>query len=93
MIQRKALSNGLLAHRRDNFYGLRKVDTVERVKHITTGGYTFNAKYDWKIDSYQPNDSLSTIWLTSAPSSDLSSSADITPFAKGTNRFSRQTAI
>src|SRR5712672_1920448 len=45
------------------------------------------------MDSYHPNESLSTIWLTSAPSRDLSNSEEITPFAKGTNRFSRQTAI
>src|SRR5712672_2486076 len=55
--------------------------------------YTFVAKYDWKIDSYQPNDNLSTIWLTSAPSKDRSNSDDSTPSANGTNLFSRQTAI
>src|SRR6266702_5669705 len=93
MIQRKTLPYGLLAHRRYDFYGLRRIDVIERLEQITTRRHTFKAKYDRKMDSYQPNDSLSTIWLTSAPSSDLSSSADRTPFAKGTNLFSRQTAI
>ncbi len=32
MVQRKALPYGLLAHRRYDFYGLRKVDVVERVE-------------------------------------------------------------
>src|SRR5487761_1167930 len=45
------------------------------------------------MDSYQPKESLSTIWLTSAPRRELSYSVEITPFAKGINPFSRQTAI
>ena len=59
----------------------------------TTGNLTFVARYDWKIDSYHPNDNLSTILLTLAPRRDLSRSAESTPFARGMNRFSRQTAI
>src|SRR5579863_8493104 len=45
------------------------------------------------MGSYQPKESLSTIWLTSAPSRDFSNSAQITPFSKGIKLFSRQTAM
>jgi hypothetical protein len=39
---------------------------------------TFDAQEDWKIDLYHLSDKLSTILLTSAPSSNFSSCADIT---------------
>jgi len=53
----------------------------------------FITMYDWKIDSYHPNDRLSTIALTSAPSRDFSQSAEVIPSFKGINRFPRITAM
>ena len=54
---------------------------------------TFETIYDWKRDSYQPKDRLSTIWLTSAPKRAFSRSVDETPSFKGMNLFSFVMAI
>jgi len=50
---------------------------------------TFDARYDWRIDSYQPNEMLSITVLTSAPKRDRSYSAEVTPSFRGMKRFSR----
>ena len=62
MIQRETFTYGLLAHRRDNLYGLSMTTSAPRDEYAYCGlDRTLVAIYDWKIDSYQPNDSLSTI--------------------------------
>ena len=88
MIQSETLSYGLFSHRRYYFHWLNDDKFSQPCKTTKMDEITFDAMYDWKIDSYQPKDKLSTMRPTSAPSRDLSNSAEETPSLRGINLFS-----
>lgn len=104
MIESEALANGLFTcgtvDQRDCAHGIGGIHvpieettltgyyivSIERRGKDT--GHTFVAMYDWKRDSYQPNEMLSTIFATSAPSKERSTSGDQTPSLSGRKRLS-----